>query len=320
MQNYTFYLLDSISGLVTRYKIVSPISGNAIENVKVTSYKESVPKILTEIAMTDATGVATMWQNADYFYEMTFEKEGCDTKVSKIRPSTSDIQIIEMNCEGDLPEELTDEPWEFPEDQKDFRVSFTPNTQILYEDLNNFTGYVKDKDCELGDVVFNIKDENDTILNTTSFNNACINDLNLTYNTTGVKTITLELIVEKDDATYIFDKVFQIIGSTQLSGIPNLWDVIMMMPDYDELGFSTSTRFFLGLVILFLLLSYLSTIEGFKSEGIGTLIFIPFYVLILSVLGWFSLPVTSFTLINKYGLFIITLITVGGVLAIKTNN
>jgi hypothetical protein len=225
-----------------------------------------------------------------------------------------------MNCEGDLPEELTDEPWEFPEDQKDFRVSFTPNTQILYEDLNNFTGYVKDKDCELGDVVFNIKDENDTILNTTSFNNTCINDLNLTYNTTGVKTITLELIVEKDDVTYIFDKVFQIIGSTQLSGIPNLWDVIMMMPDYDELGFSTSTRFFLGLVILFLLLSYLSTIEGFKSEGIGTLIFIPFYVLILSVLGWFSLPVTSFTLINKYGLFIITLITVGGVLAIKTNN
>ncbi|MCM8786833.1 MAG: LamG domain-containing protein [Candidatus Omnitrophica bacterium] len=304
-KNITLYLLLLSDGILVRYGVYDE-TGNKISGARITAYKiVGSTQVLVEQTETDEEGQASLFLNPNYYHKIIVSANGCDTKESQRRVTTSDVFNVFLSCASG-GEETTEEI---------IRYNFIPSEGILKtNEEREFGANVSGKNCFLEGIRYRLVKSGNSLIDLSS-SNACGDtikqNLNLT-NLEGSLTAYLSITIDGKTTTYMQNyKVIKIENiSWQGTNITYLLDKISDPSFGLDMGLSQKSKLLLSLLLIFSLISLASAIEGVKMNGLGIMVFSTAIVFILSLINFLNLGIESensaVLLFSKYGIFFIT--------------
>jgi len=316
-QNLTLYLLLQDSGIINRYRIISE-QGNLIPGALVQGYKiDGLNQTLVDTDQSDDSGLANLFLDPDYQYNIVASSSNCQTKSQVLSAVSSDVQTITLTC-NDAQNEYNSGIW-----QTYYNVSirFSPTLpSIPQNNITTFSVNVTDSDCLLSSIDFSLNNNGST-LNSTSSASICGATLQLSLNVTQNGTIISEADIVKNGTAFTVSYPYTIINFNDLVAVTdkNFYDILTQFSDFgSEIGLSQNTKTFVAFLILFGILSSLSLTSGTKGESIAVIILAWIYVSIMSFIGWFTVGLSPFQIMNQYSIWLLMTFIGGSVILTKS--
>jgi len=317
--SYDYYLLNYNDGILARY-IIYDNSGNPLSNVKIIAEKiVGSNNTLVEEEYTGTDGRASLFLDPTYSHLITISKSGCSAVQETRQITSSDESIKTLTC-GTTTNATAEKTDVF----KYLKVKFYPESfdKILTtNDTINVSFYANETNCNLTSQEFYIYYNNTLIFDETATafsncsNNITINNINLSsYG----GSILLKGYVAVGGNFISFFKtinIYPITSGNAPQGV-GLGDLIYNFFNKDplaSLGLSGNTKAFIGFLILFGVLGFLS-MKGIDDKNLVLIL-----MAIISLLGYLNLLNIDFidgtniyaTFINKYAITAISII--GGI-------
>jgi len=315
IQQIELYLLLADAGIINIYQVTSDYI-TFEEDVTISAYKiVGGSETLVDMAITDGSGSANLFLDPDFTHRLTFEKSGCTT-LERTENPTGGTTTIKIDCGGDVGQEINGTVYD------GLTWDILPALTTLVNGTYTFTANINKTNCSISDIDFYLTREG-SVVNSTSSSESCGDTLYLSYNLPdGNITATIQLVI--DEETITKNKFYTIIDTSSLTGnMTSLWYILMNLDDIDIFGLTQKSKTFIAFLGLFLILGYLGMVEGLKSENIWGVIFIMFYLGMMSYFNWLNTNLVNSgyifsSFLNQWGILILGGAISIGILLIKS--
>lgn len=316
VQQIDLYLLLADAGILNIYSVTSNSGLFEVEDALVRAYKiEGATETLVDSALTDSSGQSLLFLDPDFLHKIVVTKSGCTT-LEKNQYPTGGTTDLPLTCGEETGIEINQSIYE------GLTVDFTPTNIQITNGSTEFKVDINDENCYLDSYNFYLRINGATV-NSTSGTNPCGEELSLYYNPTSGE-ITSYILITKNDSSIVRTKTYYVTNTGNLTDMgDSLWEILLDFQDQEFFGLSDTSKMFIAFIIIFLMIGFLSSVEGIKSEGVGTLIFTEIMVIIFSLIGWLDLGILPNTTIyswflNKFAIAILGLFLLLGILLLKS--
>jgi len=326
------YLLQYTSGTIQFFKIYDSLSYEEIPGALIIAKRVvGDEEIFADSVYTDDSGEGNLWLNPDIAHKITIYKEGCSMKSTTMYPTGTSIKEILLDCESEETETYNSSSFLT---EQNISLKFYPEyREITYNSSNesdhikNFSIVFSSDNCEINSATFKLINlETEVVLGQEVLED-CNGTITIPQNVTSLEKIKATVILMTNQTiSKSFIYLLNDIGNLNYQG-SSINNFLNKLTDFTDFGLSNGSKTFIAFIVLFLILGYLSIYGIIRSEGYAVYLFVLIYIFILSYFNWFylDLPVTIINSsvqenINKWVLFLISSIGIGGLMLSQAND